>query len=156
MSAGASPPSSNASGAPRPPAHPDYYRLLGLASDADLHSIRQAHRDRSKDYHPDTTQLPLEQAQEKFRQIQEAYRILNDPALRLQYDQSQGHSRLQPPRTTPPVPAQKPVFVSSSAYLEPGERPLSGGELFALLLLGMTLVGCLVLAVGLAIARGET
>lgn len=153
MTAGAS--HSSPSGASHPPTSSDYYGLLGLSADATIHAIRQAHRDRSKDYHPDTTRFPLEQAQEKFRHIQEAYRVLSDPALRLRYDQAQGNSRLQGARLNPPVPSRKPVVISSSAYLEPGERPLSGGELFALLLLGVTLVGCLALAVGLAILRGE-
>ncbi len=137
---------------------PDYYQMLGLPPQATLYAIRQAHRDLSKDYHPDTTRMPLEQAKEKFRQIQEAYRVLSDPAQRLRYDQLRGYSRLTQRSSQlkkPMVPDREPVQLSSSAYLEPGERPLSGGELFALFLLGLTLVGCLALAVGLAIARGE-
>ncbi len=141
---------------------PDYYQLLGVSTQASLEQIRRAHRDRSKHFHPDTTQLPLDQARLKFEQLQEAYRILSDPAQRLRYDQLQGQTRLQsraaspfPPQPPTPSPTPRPIQTGSSAYLEPGERPLSSGELFALLLLGLTLVGCLVLAIALGLAHGE-
>jgi hypothetical protein len=44
---------------------------------------------------------------------------------------------------------------SSSAYLDATDRPLSPGEIFALFILGLTFVGCLVLAIAIGITRGE-
>lgn len=135
----------------------DYYQCLGLTPSAGIEAIRQAHRDLSKHYHPDTTRLPLEQARVKFEQLQEAYRVLSDPAQRLRYEQQLGHTRLhsRPAAFQSPVPSRPPPRLSSSAYLDASDRPLSSGELFALFLFGVTIIGCLALAVVLAIARGD-
>jgi len=64
----------------------DYYRLLGIPPDADLQRIRTAYRSLAKRFHPDTNR-GSEAAAELFRQVNNAYRILADPARRARYDE---------------------------------------------------------------------
>jgi DnaJ domain len=135
---------------------PTYYDLLDLASTATLEQIRRAYRLKSKLYHPDTTTLPREIAIQKFRELNKAYAILSNPEHRTWYDaQSQTFesSGFSNSIQTPSQP--NPKTRTSSAGLDPTERPLSPGELFALFLLGVTFLVCLVVAIILGIARGE-
>jgi curved DNA-binding protein CbpA len=122
----------------------NHYALLQIAQDASPQELRQAFRRLSKRYHPDTTELPAEQAEEAFRQLQLAYLTLSDPERRRVYDHS-----LQPALPPP----QRPVRLAAPQPA-PVRRALSGGEWFALLLLGLAVVFSLVLGVGLAWARG--
>jgi DnaJ-domain-containing protein 1 len=135
-----------------------YYGILGLHPSASAIAIRQAYRDLSKRYHPDTTTLPQEVAKTKFQQLNEAYGTLSNPEKRSLYDLKIGYSRwnviqspsdLQQPNTT------ESKKWSNSAYLDPSDRPLSSGEIFALLMMGVTLVGCLILVVAIAFMRGD-
>ena len=130
---------------------PTHYDLLEVASTANVSELRQAFRQLSKRYHPDTTSLPQAQAQESFRQLQQAYAVLSDPISRNRYDSQ----LLQPPGPISPsgVPAQPPPRTSTSRPVAV-RRALSGGEWFALLLLGLALVLSLVLGLGVAWARG--
>ena len=132
-----------------------YYGLLGLHPAASPVEIRRAYRELSKRYHPDTTNLPKAIATNKFQQLNEAYATLSNPERRLTYDYQIGYSRvavIQPkPNLHQPI-SQK----TSSAYLDPSDRPLDGGEIFALFLLLLTFIGCLVLAFFVALTRGET
>src|SRR6478736_4126810 len=64
----------------------DYYAVLGVprtASDADL---KKAFRKLAREYHPDVAK-DKKRAEEKFKEINEAYEVLGDPAKRKQYDQ---------------------------------------------------------------------
>jgi hypothetical protein len=132
-----------------------YYALLGLHPAATSVEIRRAYRELSKRYHPDTTDLPQAIATSKFQQLNEAYATLSSPERRLTYDYKIGYSRVAVIQPTPnlhqPV-AQK----NSSAYLDPSDRPLDGGEIFALFILIFTFIGCLVLAFVIALIRGES
>lgn len=131
-----------------------YYALLGLTPWANERQIRQAYRELSKLYHPDTTSLPNAEAVTRFREINDAYANLSNPERRSAYDQSIQFSRLsvfQEQKSTDPL---KP----ESRYADddiPSERPLSSGEIFALFLLSLTFVVCLVIAVLIAIVRGD-
>ena len=130
---------------------PTHYDLLEVPNSASVAELRQAFRQLSKRYHPDTTTLPQAQAQESFRQLQQAYAVLSDPISRSRYD-----SQLRQP-AAPAAPASGPAR-SPARPLEPRpvgvRRALSGGEWFALLLLGVALVLSLVLGLGVAWARG--
>ena len=126
---------------------PNYYEILGVSRFASGETIRRAYRELSKRYHPDTTTLPIAVAQEKFHQINTAYTVLISPQQRADYDQQLWQS------TLPPAPTLQQIQQMYSAYLDPTERPLSAGELFALFLLGLTFVGCLLLVVALGLAR---
>lgn len=62
----------------------DYYEVLGVAQDADKKAIKDAFRQLTLKFHPDRNKEPG--AEEKFKEIAEAYAILSDPEKRSQYD----------------------------------------------------------------------
>lgn len=68
----------------------DYYELLGISRNADEGSIKKAYRKLAKKYHPDTNG-GNPQAEQKFKEITEAYNVLSDSEKRKLYDQF-GHS----------------------------------------------------------------
>jgi len=63
----------------------DYYEILGIAKGAGEQEIKKAYRKLSKTYHPDINKES--KAEEKFKEISEAYEILSDPQKRAAYDQ---------------------------------------------------------------------
>jgi hypothetical protein len=130
------------------PSVPSHYALLRLPVTASPQELRTAFRTLSKLYHPDTTELPLAQAEVAFRRLQQAYAVLSDPSSRRAYDQLLNLTP-RPQDSTAPPPRR--AIVSRPV---PERRALSGGEWFALLLLAIALVLSLVLGVGLAWARG--
>ena len=135
-----------------------YYALLELHPAASPIEIRRSYRELSKRYHPDTTTLPQEIATAQFLKLNEAYATLSNPERRSLYDQSLKYSKynvIQPPADLN-IPVNQPKPFRSSAYLDPSDRPLSSGEISALLFLGLALVGCLMLAIGLGLTRGNT
>lgn len=63
----------------------DFYKTLGVAKDADADAIKKAYRKLARKWHPD--QNPGDaKAEEKFKEIGEAYAVLSDPEQRKQYD----------------------------------------------------------------------
>ena len=67
----------------------DYYEVLGLSKGASAAEIKKAYRKLSKQYHPDINKE--EGAEEKFKEITEAYEVLSDENKKAQYDQF-GHA----------------------------------------------------------------
>jgi molecular chaperone DnaJ len=63
----------------------DYYDILGVPRDASQEDIKRAYRRLAKQYHPDVNKDDP-QANEKFKEINEAYEVLSDPQKRAQYD----------------------------------------------------------------------
>ena len=137
----------------------NYYALLGLHPSATPIEIRRAYRKLSKRYHPDTTDLPNQTATSKFQELNEAYATLSNPEQRLLYDQKIAYSRFNvsqaPSDFNRPVNQRQKTY-SNSAYLDPTDRPLSAGELFVLFILGLTFLGCIVLAIAIGLTRGES
>ncbi len=135
-----------------------YYDLLRLHPSASPQQIRQSYRELSKRYHPDTTNLPAAIATAKFQQLNEAYATLSSPERRVAYDLKIGYSRFSviQPRLDLNRPVSESRNYRSSAYLDPTDRPLSAGELFALFILALTFVGCLLLVIAVGYARGES
>ena len=68
----------------------DYYDVLGIKRDADEAAIKKAYRKLAKKYHPDSNGGDPS-AEQKFKEVTEAYTILSDPEKRKLYDQF-GHS----------------------------------------------------------------
>ncbi|KAG2561479.1 NAD(P)H-quinone oxidoreductase subunit T, chloroplastic-like [Panicum virgatum] len=63
-----------------------HYQFLGIAPEADIEEIKAAYRRLSKEYHPDTTTLPLKVASEKFIRLREVYNVLSKEESRRFYD----------------------------------------------------------------------
>ena len=63
----------------------DYYDVLGISKDADDAAIKKAYRQLAKKYHPDVS--TEQDAEQKFKEVQEAYEVLSDSQKRAQYDQ---------------------------------------------------------------------
>jgi curved DNA-binding protein len=63
----------------------DYYKVMGLNRDADEKTIKIAYRRLARKYHPDLSKEP--KAEEKFKELGEAYEVLKDPKKRKIYDQ---------------------------------------------------------------------
>jgi molecular chaperone DnaJ len=64
----------------------DYYEVLGIDKSADEAAIKNAYRKLAKKYHPDVN--PGDKtAEEKFKEVNEAYQVLSNPQKRAQYDQ---------------------------------------------------------------------
>jgi len=66
----------------------DYYDILSIPRNADDKEVKKAYRNLARKYHPDVCKEPG--AEEKFKQINEAYSVLSDPQKRAQYD-NMGH-----------------------------------------------------------------
>ncbi|MFC1995912.1 DnaJ domain-containing protein [Chloroflexota bacterium] len=64
----------------------DYYQILGMADNASQEDIKKAFRRLAFKYHPDTNPGNERQAEEKFKEINEAYGVLGDEDKRRQYD----------------------------------------------------------------------
>ena len=128
------------------------YELLGVSPSANNSELRKAFRELSKRLHPDTTSLPSDEATRQFQNVCEAYDLLSDPVLRANYDLSiERNNNLISQNKEPYLTNIKPVQFSKSIGVR---RPLSGGELFSLLLLITSIFLSLALGVFIALLRG--
>lgn len=69
----------------------DYYEVLGVAKGASEADIKKAFKKLARKYHPDLNRDNPKAAEEKFKEVNEAYGVLSDPEKRQQYDQF-GHA----------------------------------------------------------------
>ena len=63
----------------------DYYQVMGVARDASQDDIKRAYRKLARKYHPDVSKE--KDAEDKFKELQEAHEVLKDPEKRAAYDQ---------------------------------------------------------------------
>lgn len=63
----------------------DYYKILGVAPETPTDEIKRAYRKLARQYHPDVSKLP--DAEQRFKEINEAWEVLKDDQKRKQYDQ---------------------------------------------------------------------
>ncbi len=68
-------------------AEKDYYQILGVGREATAEEIKKAYRKLAMKYHPDKAKGDKKQAEEKFKQISEAYAVLSNPEKRKEYDE---------------------------------------------------------------------
>jgi molecular chaperone DnaJ len=70
----------------------DYYEVLGIPRDADENALKSAYRKLALQYHPDRNKAP--DAEERFKEVNEAYEVLSDSDKRQAYDRF-GHAATQ-------------------------------------------------------------
>jgi molecular chaperone DnaJ len=76
----------------------DYYETLGVKRDASPDDLKKAFRHLARKFHPDLNKGSKE-AEEKFKEINEAYQVLSDPQKKAEYDQV-GHAAFRPGDTS--------------------------------------------------------
>ncbi len=122
-----------------------YYQHLEVSETADLQTIKKAFHRLSKVLHPDTTLLPVNEAAKEFHQVCEAYEILSDPTSREKYDKTLKESRRFKDCYSTKL-TMNGDFSAREVLDHGNRRPLSGGELLSLFLLGI--------AVGISLLLG--
>ena len=99
----------------------DLYKVLGLSRGASQEDIRKAHRKLVREYHPDANPEDP-RAEERFREIQQAYEVLSNPQKRQEYDKglhisSEGSSGRRRPRAGRRTEGQTTYTVDLSELL---------------------------------------
>jgi molecular chaperone DnaJ len=70
----------------------DYYDVLGVGRTSGQDQIKRAYRRMARQYHPDVNKDP--DAEERFKEVNEAYQVLSEPEMRSRYDRF-GHAGLE-------------------------------------------------------------
>ena len=78
----------------------DYYKIMGVGREATAEEIKRAYRKLARKYHPDVSKEA--RAEERFKEVQEAYEVLKDPQKRSAYDQLGSNWRAGQQFTPPP------------------------------------------------------
>ena len=78
----------------------DYYKILGVEPNSELKTIKTAYRKLARKYHPDVSEA--KEAEEKFKEVAEAYAVLKDKKKRAEYDEIRQYGRHGQQFTPPP------------------------------------------------------
>src|SRR5690554_1561517 len=101
----------------------DYYAVLGVSESASADEIKKAYRKLARKYHPDVSKE--ENADEKFKDVGEAYEVLKDPEKRAEYDQLRKYGARSDGSFEPPPGWQSASGFSSGGYTEADARQFS-------------------------------
>lgn len=114
----------------------DYYRILGVVETADAEHIKKAYRKLVKECHPDT-HPGKPKAEERFKQISEAYAVLSDEGKRDKYDRErrvrrggQGKTPAHADNTMQSGPRPTPAKGFHRDFAEFKKNPLDTDALF--------------------------
>tara|TARA_Y100001935_G_scaffold177167_1_gene146607 strand:+ start:1519 stop:1965 length:447 start_codon:yes stop_codon:yes gene_type:complete len=132
----------------------NYYKILGVHEKASNHELRKAFCKLTKELHPDTTSLNIEDAKIKLQVVLEAYENLNNPMLRDLYD-SQLKNTLVKEKEQNNITLNSYSSDSETKNLIGNRRPFSNGEMFALFLLALVIGISLLFAVIFANFTGK-
>ena len=132
----------------------NYYKILGVHEKASSHELRKAFCKLTKELHPDTTTLNLEEAKIKLQTVMEAYENLNNPKLRTIYDNRLKNSLDKDQNLNSNI--INAYSADSKINNSIGNRrPFSNGEMFSLFLLVIVICLSLILAVLFANFTGK-
>ncbi len=131
-----------------------HYERLGIPRSADGQVLRKAFHRLSKDLHPDTTLLPIDEAANQFRELYESYALLSDPLRRRAYDQTLDSESFNSSKNKFGRDLNEKTLRKVTYDASP-RRPFSGGEMFALFLLAFALLISLFIGVGFALFNGK-
>jgi curved DNA-binding protein len=102
----------------------DFYEVLGVSRDADQTDIQRAYRRLARQNHPDVNKDSG--AEERFKEIAEAYDVLSDPELRRRYDAFGEEFRRVPPDTDPAAWRQARTYAEAGAGARGGRSSGAG------------------------------
>jgi len=112
----------------------NYYKILGVHEKASNHELRKAFCKLTKELHPDTTSLNLEDAKIRLQTVLEAYENLNNPYLRSMYDNKLKNAFINEQEKN--IDYLNSYAADSKISNSIGNRrPFSNGEMFSLFLL---------------------
>ncbi|MFD6443953.1 DnaJ C-terminal domain-containing protein [Promicromonospora sp. NPDC060204] len=102
----------------------DFYEVLGVGREADAAEIQRAYRRLARQNHPDVNKSS--DAEERFKEIAEAYDVLSDPELRRRYDAFGDDFRRVPPDTDPAAWRRARTYADAGAGTGARDRRSSG------------------------------
>ena len=132
----------------------NYYKILGVHEKASSHELRKAFCKLTKELHPDTTSLNLEDAKIRLQIVLEAYENLNNPNLRNLYDNKLKNVLINDQQ----INLENLNSFDSDSKISNSignRRPFSNGEMFSLFLLGAVILLSLMFALLFANFTGK-